>query len=97
MKKTIYISGLFLMFLSWSFVAYSQAVSPEKVITPIGFDISKKLSEIIPITPGYADRSWKEKVIPNKDGFLEEFNAVSTWTGPDPVLQDNLTGFTTAH
>jgi PKD repeat protein len=45
-----------------------------------------------PITPGYLDRTWKEKVIPNKDGFQEEFKTESTWKDPDPVLQDNMAG-----
>lgn len=71
---------------------YSQTSTLEKVITPIGFDISKKLSDVAPIPPEYMDRSWKERVIPNKDGFLEEFKTDAIWKGPDPVLQDYMTG-----
>lgn len=90
MKTKFYTSTLCIIFLLWSAGGYSQAIAPEKVITPVGFDISKKLSDVTPIPPGYVDRSWKEKVIPNKDGFQEEFNTEAAWKGPDPVLQDNM-------
>ncbi len=71
---------------------YSQTVSLEKVVTPVGFDKSKKLSSIPIIPPGYRDRNWKENVIPNKDGFLEEFKKPASWAGPDPVLQNEMSG-----
>jgi PKD repeat protein len=90
MKAKCYISILSMIFLFWSVFAFSQTISPEKVITPAGFDISKKLSDVTPIPPGYVDQTWKEKVIPNKEGFQEEFNTEATWKGPDPVLQDNM-------
>lgn len=92
MKVKLYISSLGVLFFFWSTGLFSQTVTLEKVITPVGFDISKKLIDVEPITPGYIDRSWKEKVIPNKDGFLEEFKVDAAWTGPDPVLQDYETG-----
>jgi PKD repeat protein len=92
MKVKCYISALAVLILLWSGNLAAQAVGPEKIITPIGFDISAKLIDITPVAPGYVDRSWKEKVIPNKDGFLEEFNVPSAWTGPDPVLQDDIAG-----
>ncbi len=44
------------MLLLWSGSLLSQTVSPEKVITPIGFDISPKLSDLAPIPPGYVDQ-----------------------------------------
>jgi PKD repeat protein len=92
MKVKFYVSAFAMLFFLGSGSAFTQSVSPEKVITPIGFDISERLIDVTPIPPGYVDRSWKEKVIPNKDGFLEEFNTPSTWTGPDPVLQDYQAG-----
>jgi len=88
MKTKLYSSALCLVLLLWSGSLFSQTVTPEKVITPIGFDISQKLIDITPIPPGYVDQTWKEKVIPNKEGFLEEFNTEAAWKGPDPVLQD---------
>jgi PKD repeat protein len=90
MKTKFYISALAVMFFLWSDFAVSQSAGPQKIITPIGFDISKKLSDVTPVTPGYIDRTWKDKVIPNKDGFQEEFKVPSTWTGPDPVLQGDM-------
>lgn len=89
MKAKIYISVLFLSFFVWAANAFSQAVRPEKVIQSIGFDISKKLSDAKFKSAGYIDQTWKEKVIPNKEGFLEDFNKEATLKGPDPVLQGN--------
>ncbi|MDT8393238.1 MAG: GEVED domain-containing protein [Bacteroidales bacterium] len=70
-------------------VSYSQQTFT-KVITPVGFDKSQKLTDVDVVAPAYRDRSWKENVIPNKDDFLEEFNQPATWTGKDPVLQDYI-------
>jgi PKD repeat protein len=88
--KKIYFSTLILAILLWSVNSFSQSVKPEKIIKPIGFAISKKLSDVKPIPPGLLDRTWKDKLIPNKEGFLDEFKTESTWKGPDPVLQNNL-------
>ena len=90
MKTKLYIPVLSLLLLLWSTELFSQTATLEKIITPVGFDISQKLSDIPPITPGYLDQTWKEKVIPNKEGFLEEFNTEATWKGPDPVLQSSI-------
>ena len=92
MKLGFYFTVFFAALFFWTANAYPQEVGPEKVIKPIGFDVSPKLSDIPAIPPAYVDRSWKEKVIPNKEGFLEEFNAESTWTGPDPVWQSEVSG-----
>jgi PKD repeat protein len=92
MKTKFCISALCAVLFLWSGSLFSQTVTPEKVITPVGFDISPKLSDITPVPPGYVDQSWKEKVVPNKEGFLEEFNTEAAWKGPDPVLQDNVAG-----
>jgi len=90
MKTNFYIPVLSLSILLWSSVLFSQTVTLEKIITPVGFDVSQKLSDIKPIVPGYLDQTWKEKVIPNKEGFLEEFNTEAAWKGPDPVLQSSI-------
>ncbi len=90
MRTKYYISLLFLALLVWSVGAFSQTIALEQVITPVGFNISKNLRDIVPVQPGYLDRSWLEKVIPNQDGFLEEFKKEAAWQGPDPVLQANL-------
>lgn len=92
MKKIITHSALAVMLMLFSAAAFSQAVGPEQVIKPIGFDVSPKLSDIPVIPPGYVDMTWKEKVVPNKDGFLEEFKAEAAWKGPDPVLQQAYEG-----
>ena len=90
MRTKFYFSFLTLAILLWSVNSFSQSVKPEKILKPVGFDISKKLSDVKPIPPGLVDRTWKEKVIPNKQGFLDEFKTEATWKGPDPVLQSSL-------
>ena len=91
MKGKIYFTIVLAALFFYAGDIVSQ-VSMEKVTKPLSFDVSPKLSDITPIPPAYVDRTWKEKVIPNKDGFLEEFNTPSTWQGPDPALQDDITG-----
>ncbi|PLW97854.1 MAG: hypothetical protein C0591_05715, partial [Marinilabiliales bacterium] len=91
--KKNYVSFGLIVFFSWlTLSSFSQAVSLEKIITPVGFDKSEKLSSIPIVPPGYRDMSWKESIIPNKDGFQEEFNKPAAWTGPDPVLQMEMSG-----
>lgn len=88
MKAKIYISALYLILLLISTSVISQVVYTEKVIKPVAFTVSKNLSDLKAPLPSYIDRSWKEKVIPNKEDFLKEFQTPSTFTGSDPVLQD---------
>lgn len=70
--------------------AQTQTQTPDKIVTPTHFDVSKNLRDIEPVIPGYRDRSWKDKVVKNKDGFLEEFKRPAVMTGPDAVLQDQI-------
>ena len=90
MKTNYFISSLLLMFFLWSGEVFSQVASLEKVISPVGFDISKNLRDVVPVLPGYQDQSWRENVIPNEEGFLEEFRQKAAWQGPDPALQPDL-------
>ncbi len=93
MKSKIYfLTGLILVFFLSASSVFSQAVSLEKAVTPVGFDKLDKLSDVPVVAPGFVDRTWKNKVIPNKDGFLEEFNKPAELTGPDPVLQNQVAG-----
>ncbi len=52
--------------------AQTQTLSPDKIVTPTHFDVSKNLRDVEPVIPGYRDRSWKDKVVKNMDGFLEK-------------------------
>ena len=70
--------------------AQQQSISPEKIKTPVHFDVSKSLIDVEPVAPGYRDRTWKDKVVKNMDGFLEEFKRPSVMIGEDPVLQDEI-------
>ena len=90
--KNYLLTGLVTLFLFSITSVFSQSLNPEKVITPVGFDKSKKLTEVPIVPPGYRDRTWKNKTIQNKEGFLEEFNSPAEWTDPDPVLQNEMSG-----
>lgn len=91
MRKKIYtITCLILVILLFPFEASFAQQSVQKIMRPVGFDKSEKLSDVEIIAPGYRDRSWKDDVVPNKDGFLEEFSQPSSWNGRDPVLQDYI-------
>lgn len=87
MKHKLLSSALLSFFILGLTIVRAQTISPDRIDRPIAFDIFD-LSKAPMLEPGIIDRSWQERVIPNKEGFLEEFNVPSTWTGPDPVLQD---------
>lgn len=97
MRQKLFLSTLMVfLLLSIMGLKAQQTISPDRVAVPIAFDVFD-LSKAPMLEPGIIDRSWQERVIPNKEGFLEEFNVPSTWTGPDPVLQDfNMADRTTA-
>ena len=89
MKKNFYSNFTVILFvLSFYLPVIGQSVNPEKTVRPVGFDKSEKLSSMRPIEPIYRDRSYRDKVIPNKDNFLEQFQKKSESNRPDPVLQD---------
>ena len=90
MKTRLYLILCTAVLLTWPGGAYTQPVVPEKILNPAGFDVLPQLSSIPAVIPGYIDQSWKERVIPNQEGFLVEFNQPAQWTGPDPVLQNNM-------
>jgi len=97
MKPKFYLPVIFVLLFLWSSVSvFSQSAGPDKVITPVGFDKSEKLSNVKAIPTVSTDRSWKGDVIPIKDEFDEELNIPSSWTGPDPALQDWMMSSTTA-
>ncbi|PLW98282.1 MAG: hypothetical protein C0591_04785, partial [Marinilabiliales bacterium] len=71
---------------------FSQTFRPEKTAKAVYFDKSKELRNIAIVAPEKRDRSWKDGVIKNKEGFHEAFKKTSWWTGADPVLQDYIPG-----
>lgn len=87
----IFVALSFLLILPFGQLnAQAQTMTPDKIITPAHFDVSKNLRDVEPIPPGVRSRSWKDNLIKNKSGFLEEFKRPSVMTGPDPVLQDEV-------
>lgn len=87
MKYKIYPLTLLACILLGSASLFSQTINPDEIAIPVAFDVFD-LSKATPVHPGLRDRSWKDGVVPNQDGFLEEFNKPSVLQGPDPVLQD---------
>ena len=71
MKKTIIFLGLFLFVFTG--LTLAQSLKPKKILKPIHFDISRPLSEVEPIPPGYRERSWKQNTINNFFNFADEF------------------------
>ena len=71
---------------------FSQTFRPEKTAKAVYFDKSKELRNIAIVAPEKRDRSWKDGVIKNKEGFHEAFKKTSWWSGPDPVLQNYNSG-----
>jgi len=89
-SRSYFLIGLLAIFCWSSINVVSQSIHPTRILTPVGFDKSERLDQLKVDPPGYRDRSWKEDVIPNKDGFKEEFKKPASWTGPDPVWQDQM-------
>ena len=93
MKKLvlIQIALMILVILPFSTV-FSQSLHPTKIIKPAHFDISKALRDVEPIIPGIRERSWKNNLIKNHTGILGDMENHPEMIGPDPVLQNKLTG-----
>jgi PKD repeat protein len=83
---------LLIVFIMPHTALMSQTLHPSKIIKPAHFDISKPLRDVKPIPPGVRERSWKNKLIKNHEGFLKDMKNRPDMIGPDPVLQDALTG-----
>lgn len=84
----IFSMSLLILFPASLLNAQSSKISPTKIIKPVHFDVSKNLRDVEPIPPGTRSRSWKDNIIKNKSGFLEDFQNPPEWDGRDPVLQD---------
>ncbi len=67
---------------------FAQVKKPVTVTKAVGFDVSKALRDVTPIAPGQRERSWKNKVVPNKFGVDDELQHMAPLNGPDPVLQN---------
>ena len=88
MKRNFYtILGLTLLMLLPTSMLWAQSQNV-KVIYPVHWDVSKKLTDMIPVLPGERVRSWEKNLIKNMDNFQEEFQQPSPFQGVDPALQD---------
>ncbi|HLN53789.1 MAG TPA: GEVED domain-containing protein [Prolixibacteraceae bacterium] len=96
MRRNLYTTALAVVFLFGSINVFSQNFTPSEIKKPVGYRVLESLKDATPIPPQYRDRTWKEKVIPNKKDFLADFQVPSTWTGLDPVLQDFQSGSRTS-
>ena len=97
MKPTFYFPAILVLLFLWSSVSiFSQSLSPDKVITPVSFDKSEKLSNVNPIPPIFPDHSWRDGVIPIHEEYGDELNSPSPSTRIDPEPQNAMMGSTTA-
>ena len=79
---------LFMLFPQFGVVAQNEVIKPEKVITPTYFDATPPLRDMQLIEPGIRKREWKNNVVKNKMGFMEEFKNPKPMMGDDPLLQE---------
>lgn len=96
MKHNFYTTALLVVFFLGSTISYSQDITLTDVKKPVGYRVLQSLKDVTPIPPQYRDRTWKERVIPNKKDFLADFQVTSIWDGPDPLLQDFQSGSRTS-
>ena len=91
MKKLILLcasSIIIVLFTQFAVHAQNEALRPVKVITATYFDVTPPLREMELIQPGIRKREWKDNVVKNKMGFMEEFKNPQPMEGEDPLLQD---------
>ena len=91
MKKLILLcasSIIIVLFTQFAVQAQNEALRPVKVITATYFDVTPPLREMELIQPGIRKREWKDNVVKNKMGFMEEFKNPQPMEGEDPLLQD---------
>jgi len=89
-KMNTFLLGMAILVLLPMASLKSQTQNPDKIATPVHFDVSKNLRDVEPVIPGEREKKKKNNTIQNKEGFLEEFNRPSTMVGRDPVLQDQI-------
>ncbi|NOY49699.1 MAG: PKD domain-containing protein [Chlorobi bacterium] len=88
MKKLIIV--LFsILFTTLSINLLSQTIYPKKIIRPLHFDLSEKLSEVEPIPPGIRERSWKNSIIKNFDNFMDDFENEGKFDKSKLKIQNN--------
>jgi len=93
MKRSLFTPIALMLLLVFPFsILVSQTLHPSKIIKPAHFDISRPLRDVEPIPPGIRERSWKNNLIKNEEGFLEDMKNRPDLNGPDPVLQNTMSG-----
>lgn len=91
-KNYFLLSGLLFAFMVSTIEISAQTLQPAKVVKAAYFDKSKKLRDVNPVPYGMRERTWKNKVVPNKLDIDSEQYTSPDWDGVDPVLQDYTGG-----
>nr|NQU90773.1 PKD domain-containing protein [Bacteroidota bacterium] len=83
----IAISFSFLLFFQDRLIAQNEILYPTEVIEAAYFDVTPPLRDMMVIEPGIRTREWKNNVVKNHMGFMEDIKNIPQLNGPDPVLQ----------
>lgn len=76
-----------LLLLTASALQAQQIFKPDKVVTAAYFDVTPPLRDMPLVAPGQRDRTWKNQIVKNHFGFLDDMKNVESPVGNDPLLQ----------
>lgn len=88
MKKQLLVLIVFTIAILNNGISQNQVTGPIKVSKAVGFNVSKELRDMKPIPPGQRQRTWKNKLVPNKFGIEDELKNMAPLNGPDQALQN---------
>ena len=90
MKNILLRTILAVLFMAGLSTLKAQDEGSKVITKSVHSDVSKKLSDVTPIQPGVRVRTWKNKMVPNKFGIVNDLKDMAPLSGNDPVLQDNM-------
>ncbi len=69
-----------------------QVLTPDKVVTATYFDVTPPLRDMPLVAPGLRDRTWKNQIVKNHFGFLDDMKNMEPPAANDPLLQSKQGG-----
>lgn len=96
MKNIFLRTIIIVLFVSGFTTLKAQERKADKVSKAVHFDVLKQLRDVTPIQAGIRERTWKNKMVPNKFHIPNELENMVPLEGKDPVLQDNMRNATSS-
>lgn len=96
MKNIFLRMMIIVLFVSVFTSLNAQERKADKVSKAVHFDVLKQLRDVTPIQAGIRERTWKNKMVPNKFNIPNELENMAPLKGKDPVLQDNMRNTTSS-